>query len=816
MSDNTSSLILDRNNNLFLINFTRKIKNDLEKEFVGKDKNEISERIKSKFNEEREKLIGTIKYYKSPVFILRTSYNKKSNNGNTKKKYVFVINDGKQTKFKESNKPFKFKSNQKNKKFKKNIIIKKSQSNFNRINGLNIISPEKPIDNKGNYCFMISAYHVLFSIFYNFPDKKKLFESSKSNSDELFNLLKNLLTGKNIEKQLLNSVSLKIKEKKKSMPNFISSQCDTSEFIQYFFEAFQNLYKEISGLINFDLVSIFNYTASNGKEEILLENGQPKHKFNSIPSKKTNALEFICPSDFKILKIDGKKKCIKKNSIKDLIGPTGIKYSGLTKIETPSGIFFAKDVKELIQQTGYTGINIGSNKIYIKENDIIDNCPTGYTGLIDLKGNYHCIDYNAIIGPTGINNIPINIICPTGYTAINGPSGIYCVDQNGITGAINFSCATGYSGATGSNGSICLGPTGTNYPIQTNCPTGYTAINGPSGTICVSETGLTGPIGLTCDNGYTGFTGSNGYIYCTGPTGINYCQNGFTGINTKEGYYCVSETGLTGMCPTGYTGINVNSKYICLKLSSLTGTIEQKIPTGATGMTGTKGIIYAKEFFGPYSCETGYTGINGPTGINCVNINDLTGPIDIKCPTGYTGTIGKNICEKYDNTLKNALDFIWKLAVDNKIMNINEIIKNSTNEEVINITNFEKQKKNVSSITKKMYIVDPSEFLMINFKLYDTGSKFMNFKFNNKLDDDILIPYYEKNSLSIKNLTYIFNDIILHNGTKDSGHYICLSKRGDNWYLFNDKERIIYEYDNFNDLQNKGFNPVFVLLKKKN
>ncbi len=275
----------------------------------------INKGIKDKLNElitiKKQKL-KSLKTFGTPIFVYKTE----RENPNGKKEYVMVVIKNNRTSIKTSSKPFKTNTKKKEeKKLAHNVLkstvvpvassvsVASAASSFsvssnsikkylNNISRLIYVSPEKPIDNPGQKCFIIASYHLLFSIFWQ-TNKRDLILGSYKDSEFLSNLIESLLTGKNISNDLVNKVTDELINKNtanKELQKFKTEQCDSHEFLINFFKYFNNTYEQIKGLITFNTLEKYvledKTTASPTYTNI-------KRKYGKLRTKSNNKILII-------------------------------------------------------------------------------------------------------------------------------------------------------------------------------------------------------------------------------------------------------------------------------------------------------------------------------------------------------------------------------------------------------------------------------------------------------------------------------------------------------------------------------------------
>ncbi|ADO67420.1 putative ubiquitin carboxyl-terminal hydrolase [Cafeteria roenbergensis virus] len=102
--------------------------------------------------------------------------------------------------------------------------------------------------------------------------------------------------------------------------------------------------------------------------------------------------------------------------------------------------------------------------------------------------------------------------------------------------------------------------------------------------------------------------------------------------------------------------------------------------------------------------------------------------------------------------------------------------------------------------SKRFYFDINSPYLIVGLKRFENrGSRFIK---NNK---DIEIPFNWYNN-------YKLQGAIIHSGSLNGGHYICVGKKNNNWYVFNDNN--VSQITNKNMLNNYIKKAYFLVYKK--
>ncbi len=172
---------------------------------------------------------------------------------------------------------------------------------------------------------------------------------------------------------------------------------------------------------------------------------------------------------------------------------------------------------------------------------------------------------------------------------------------------------------------------------------------------------------------------------------------------------------------------------------------------------------------------------------------------------------------------------ILTFAVEDKSMSIQDLfIKYLDFDELEPSTTF----KNITAISnlekyyRKIILTKTSKFILIKLNTLIHGSlsptKPISFKLNNNLSDEIKINVYDKGAINTNKpsntsteKTYILHDLIVHSGSASGGHYKCLSRRDNKWYVFDNASRTEYTETNLVKIQEGGFMPYFMLLELK-
>ncbi len=363
MSEKKYMLLNNNQPGTFLVNLRPKNKINIP--------NNLTEEIKSKLKdliETKKQKLSNSKTFGTPIFVYKTERNKEG-----KKEYVIVTIKNNKTSLKTSSKPFVSSTTKKKKeeitKPKKEELNKAPVATntpvspvspkviinyLNKISKLTYVSPEKPIDNPGQKCFIIASYHLLFSIFW-MTDKKKLILESNNDSQPLSSLIEKLLTDGEINKQLVNEVTDELISKNLKnvdLQKFKNKQCDSHEFLTHFFNYFNNTYEQIKSLITFNTLEKYvledkssstytNIKTKLGKtrtktyNQILIvfnnDNDYTKDQFYSkYPIEKNKNKYFYIT---KAIKDDFKFKCESTNNLYDLNSKMNL-IKGLSKSGT--------------------------------------------------------------------------------------------------------------------------------------------------------------------------------------------------------------------------------------------------------------------------------------------------------------------------------------------------------------------------------------------------------------------------------------------------------------------------------------------------
>ncbi len=261
MSSNKQILLEEEDPRIILVKLQVTEEKDLSKYRNKNDlKEELNKLVLEKKKEKEKKLQETNrKFFKTPIYVYQTE---RTING--KKEYIMYLLKNNENKIIISEKPFKF--------YKKKNIIENFKNN------------EEGINNSGNKCFMVSSLHLLFTIFYNVKDKNRLIEISYEESDNLGNLIENLLRGIKISNDLIQKIVQDIIEKAKSkgesnrVEQFERNQCDSQEFISVFFEFFFKVYEYCKDLIDFEECTRYFLKNKSDQYIDLYNNSLPKKK----------------------------------------------------------------------------------------------------------------------------------------------------------------------------------------------------------------------------------------------------------------------------------------------------------------------------------------------------------------------------------------------------------------------------------------------------------------------------------------------------------------------------------------------------------
>lgn len=89
------------------------------------------------------------------------------------------------------------------------------------------------------------------------------------------------------------------------------------------------------------------------------------------------------------------------------------------------------------------------------------------------------------------------------------------------------------------------------------------------------------------------------------------------------------------------------------------------------------------------------------------------------------------------------------------------------------------------------------EFLFIQLKRFKLNSNYEVIKISDKID-------IESETIVYNNKEYNLRGFIVHTGVYSSGHYVCISKIMDVWYLFDD-QNVTKLNENINELSKHGY-----------
>ncbi len=751
-SEGMTNILFNNVSNLVVINLTRKFKNELN--LQGTNNTQIKELIKTKIKEKKNELER--KTSKDLVIVLRGSYLKSNTSQSTpgttgttsapKKKYFLAFQRKNRVVIKESDKPFKFKSdskvttvvsspNSQSVSTRQTNQTNQRNTEFNtRLNSLTFQPLELGIENfTGVNCYMNAMLHSLFPIFYYKGEKpyiKNLIKESKKDSVKLSELLINLLTGRAVNQE--NIVGVMQNVHNPGGTQLLNSsgrpiQCDTAEFLNGFFQKYNNLFNYIKNKIKFKVVELFFYTDTlNINKELLNTNRTQYFKIQTGGSK----LKVV--SYKRKIKIGGANELYNWFKSKDFNSKLKFVFFILSEA-------IVKYKNNLTEQITMDPINFFKVVICLLINQNIEDLmkynfsPANQTEYLKLQKKF-CeeieIQKNFKIKVNGVEKTSgLNIIFQNLYTYI----------KNVIADMLSFSS----NNLNRFNFDSLISEDLKNFLTQWN------SVNSSSNLI------------------------KNNYL-----------------INKRD-------LSILIMLPNIKTAdLEIVKKWY--------NKLDENIKNQITNASELKRIFESQ------------------------NRNYII--IDYQKDKIFEGIL--------------AYEYVCRLEIKNNINSLNRIISDnygypymvtSPSNKMINI-----QPPNIKQPTpqylKKNYFLETSEFLLIFFGLstYSTTSgaqaimtKQTNFQLNNKLDDVIEIPIYNLNTKNINNVEYVFNDIIFHIGSSlNSGHYACLSKRENKWYIFNDLERKELTTQEFQNLNLKNFkdidaskynnsNPYFVVLRKK-
>ncbi len=276
---NTEFLFLDnQSEDLFFINLKKKTNENFENLTEDELKSKIKNIIESE-KRKKEELFKNTKIFKKPIFTYQTERIKDG-----KKEYILYVLKNDKEIIKTSKKPFKIDTFEE-KKYEVSLFKNKKTN-------ITCVESEEGIENMGNSCFIASAIHLLFPIFCSVEDKNKLLEVSFEESNELGNLVKDLITGKKINKilieKLVDNMISKGNSSGKDLKEFKTQQCDSMEFVQNFFLIYNKIYSIYSKFIKFELCNKYFGKKNDGVFIDLISLTNKKTKISCLKGGATN------------------------------------------------------------------------------------------------------------------------------------------------------------------------------------------------------------------------------------------------------------------------------------------------------------------------------------------------------------------------------------------------------------------------------------------------------------------------------------------------------------------------------------------------
>ncbi len=813
MSEKT--MFLNNNQRLKLfVDVTKKLKLNLDQSGLTEDK---QEEIKRKIEESKQKLEGKKRLFGTPVFIYKSSYEKDG-----QKKYVLYVQKNNRTKVEESERPFRVSKNLSSKQVNKLLTIQNNKAQLtnneqqvlnsssgkkivsSRLNGtvvrttnssknacelpnrLQFETPESGIINGQNWCFMNSAYHLLFSLFWD-TDKVLLLKECCKDSKNLQELVTKLLTGQPIDNQLKTKVvddmvELKKKMNKTSEPNknikeFSSgNQCASDEFIVKFFEIFTNTYNFIKNQFEYKTITYYYYTKkSNPLTYIPILNTSGKRSYKKMSGGGSIIIEYIPFLDSMNANIYYTNMSKGSNIYLTnffLITDNGKKLDLTESIIKLNKILKIKNFEEKIGNKLVYQINdkIQKKNIYSKQIKTIE------TGIFTKTKK----TYNP--GDIYKKNIDIKIKSRT---------------LKSIYNIVNFNITKNFDKYKEKFIKPVYDAVFQDFLNQQN-----------SDVLYLDVMHVFTPLKVEMEN----------YL--------NEIVNGWKNNTTRHIRIILNmkQPDSPSPSPSPSPSATVHPSITVPVVPSATVVpVVPSVPV-APSVPGVPSLV-SKKTPGTVLPTTVQGGANFE--INEQNILKFQAEniLNIICKDEESN-LNKLISDlsNYDISYNNDEHQTSKLNPKTKNQSISNFL--GTNK---NINTFNKSQKkrtaNFGVIANKNYFINLGKFLIINLKPYyfsgtGTAKMFLNFKLNNNLNDVIKIEELVKQSdgkYQVKEKEYNFQDIILKSGEIKSGHYICLSKRNNTWYLYND-DRISQNISNdyLKNINQNSFKPIIILLKQVN
>lgn len=123
--------------------------------------------------------------------------------------------------------------------------------------------------------------------------------------------------------------------------------------------------------------------------------------------------------------------------------------------------------------------------------------------------------------------------------------------------------------------------------------------------------------------------------------------------------------------------------------------------------------------------------------------------------------------------------------INKENLSINDLFKEETKIETLDVNNEWKCEKCKESVTPKRRIMywKLSDILIIQIKLYNNKLRKINLKIDVPLElnmDDYCVNYYNEN------MNYELTGITIQGGSLNFGHYYSICKSNDKWFMYND------------------------------